>query len=471
MFSAFLAAPFVAALVGFGLPWHRARIGLLIGFAVTHLAAVGWFWGHPPAPVGGEILALDALGLLMLTVMSAVFAVVALYTPGYLKRKGHPTTRTYVACSLALLGAMSLAASTRHFGVLWVAIEASTLASAPLVSHRLSAAKLEATWKYLLLCSVGVALALLGTFFLGIGATTAPRPAHELTVTAVTAAAPVISIVWLRVAFVLLLVGYGTKMGLAPLHFWLPDAYSEAPSPASALFSGALSNAAFLGVLRVLPVMTAAGQGPFARNLLVLLGFVSLAVAAGFIFHQRDLKRMMAYSSVENYGILALGVGLGGIGSYGALLHAVNHALVKTLLFLVAGNVLVLCGTRSVGELRGLAARAPRTGALLAAGFLAIAGTPPFGPFWSEFTVLRAALDRPWLAVLYLGLLGVVFVGMALVVLRVLHGARDEAERPAEPWSLLGPPALLLVGVLALGVVIPAPLEAVLRAAASSLGG
>lgn len=471
MLTAFLAAPFLAAVAGSLLPRHRDRVGLLLGFAWAHLAAVAAFWARRPAAVGGEVLALDDLGLLVLTVVSAVFALVALYTPGYLHRKGHPATRTYVASSLTLLGAMSLASCTRHYGVLWVAVEASTLASAPLVAYRVTPAKLEATWKYLVLCSVGVALALLGTFFLGIGASVASAPAAELTVSALTLAAPSMPPAWPRVAFVLLLVGYGTKMGLAPLQMWLPDAYGEAPSPASALFSGALSNVAFLGILRALPPMAAGGQAGFARGLLVALGLASLLVAATFTLNQRDLKRMLAYSSVENYGVLALGVGLGGLGTYGALLHAVNHSLVKVLLFFVAGNVLVLCGTRAVGELRGLARRAPWTGALLAGGFLAVAGSPPFGLFWSEITVLRAALERPWVAVFYLLLLGATFVGMARIVLSVLHGAAEDGPRLREPAVLVAPPALLFAAVLATGLVIPAPLEALLRGAARALGG
>jgi hydrogenase-4 component F len=472
MFAAFLAMPFAAALLGFLLPGHRARVAVMVASSLAHLGLVASFWLYRPAAIAGELLMLDDLGLLVLTLVSVVFALVTLYTPEYLRRKGAPTTRTYVACALALLGAMALASCTLHFGVLWVAVEASTLASAPLVAHRTTPEKLEATWKYLVLCSVGVGLALLGTFFLGIGATVGPAPVEELTASALLGAAPHIPPAWLRVAFVLLVVGYGTKMGLAPLHMWLPDAYSEAPSPASALFSGALSNVAFLGMIRALPVLEAAGQGSFGRDLLVALGLVSLLVSATFVLNQRDVKRMLAYSSIENYGILALGVGLGGVGTYGALLHAVNHSVAKVLLFLVAGNVLVLCGTRNVGELRGLGRRAPWTGALLAGGFLAISGSPPFGLFWSEFTVLRAALAaKPWVAVAFLGLLGAAFVGMARIVLSVLQGGDEGVARVVEPVGLVAPPAVLFAGVLALGLTVPAPLDALLRGAARVLGG
>ncbi|GAB4256879.1 MAG: proton-conducting transporter membrane subunit [Deferrisomatales bacterium] len=463
--------PFAAAALGFLPLGHRSRTGLLVGASLVHSAAVVWLWSHPPAAILGDVLHLDALGLLVLSVVSGVNAVVALYAPVYLARKGHGLTGTYAGCVLALLGAMSLGASTRHFGILWVAVEASTLASAPLISHRITAHKLEATWKYLVLCSVGEALALLGTFFLGLGATGGDEPVAELSVSALTAVAPHMAPAWLRAAMVLLAVGYGTKMGLAPFHSWVPDAYAEAPSPASALLSGALSNVAFLGILRVLPVARAGGQGAFAEHLLLVLGFASLALAAGLVLRQADFKRMLAYSSIENYGILALGVGLGGLGTYGALLHAVNHALAKTLLFLAAGNLLVFCGTRSVAKLQGVARRAPFTAALLSAGFLAIVGTPPFGPFWSELTVFRAALERPWAAVAFLALLGIVFVGMAQIVLSALHGRSPDDEGVRESWSLVAPPAVLAVALLGIGLVVPGPLHRLLEAAARSLGG
>lgn len=474
MLPALLSAPFAAAAAAWFLPRDRHRSALLVAYPLAHLAAVAACWARRPPPAGGEVLVLDDLGFLFLAVTAVLYALVGLYTPSYLARKGTPSNRVFVPCVLALLGAMDLVAATRHFGVLWVAVEASTLASAPLIAHRVTPAKLEATWKYLLLCSVGIALALLGTFFLGISASGLEGTPPDFTVSAFEAAAPALSLPWLKGAFVFLLVGYGTKLGLAPLHSWLPDAYSEAPSPVSALFSGALSSCAFLGILRVLPVLEAAGLGAWGRDLLVLLGLVSLAVAAAFTLGQGDLKRMLSYSSIENMGILALGVGLGGLGTYGALLHAVNHALAKALLFLAAGNVLLFCGTRSIGALRGLGRRAPWTGALFTAGFLAIVGSPPFGPFLSEFTILRAALEqgRPVVAVLYLALLAAAFVGMAGVVLNVLQGQPEEVAPAArEPLLLVLPPAALALGVLLLGLGVPAPLEALLRGAAHTLGG
>jgi len=467
-----VALPFFAALAGLALAGHKRLMALLAMTSLAHAGLVASFWLDRPKPHEGLALALDDVGLLVLTVVSVVFLLVSLYTPGYFKGKGMKATNTYVACSLGLLGAMTMAASTLHFGVLWVAVEASTLAGAPLLAHRTTPRKLEATWKYLLLCSVGVALALLGTIFLGIGAIQTPVPPGELTVAEVMRVAPLMPGVWLRVAFVLLLVGYGVKMGLAPVNAWVPDAYSEAPSTVSALFSGAISNVAFLGIWRATYVLRAAGMGEFAGDLLTAFGLASLLVAAVFIIKQKDLKRMLAYSSVENYGLLALGLGLGGMGAYGALLHVLTHSLAKVLLFMVAGNILVVCGTRAVGELGGLLKRAPATGLLFAAGFFAVVGSPPFGLFWSELAIVRGAMTRPWVAAAMLFLMALIFIGMSTVALKVLLG--ETPATPGEgvklaaepPWTLF-PPLLICVMLLVLGLWIPPALHALLLGATS----
>ena len=231
-------------------------------------------------------------------------------------------------------------------------------------------------------------------------------------------------------------------MGLAPLHTWLPDAHSEAPSPVSALLSGALLNCAFLAILRVHGVCAAAGLGDFSRQLLLLLGLISMAVAAAFILGQTDYKRLLAYSSVEHMGILAVGIGIGGGGDWGALFHALNHSLVKAALFLTAGNILAAYGTKKAAEVRGLARALPWSGALWLAGFFAITGAPPFGTFVGELAILRAAFQRrAYLpAALYLLLLSVIFIGMAAVLLRMVQGAREEAPAAGAAAAAERPP-------------------------------
>jgi hydrogenase-4 component F len=279
---------------------------------------------------------------------------------------------------------------------------------------------------------------------------------------------------FLTLAFIFALVGYGTKAGLAPMHTWLPDAHSEAPSPVSALLSGALLNCAFLGILRFFELAVAAGIDAMAREVMLVLGLVSLAVAAGSILAQQDYKRLLAYSSVENVGILALGIGIGGAATYGSLLHAVNHSLAKAMLFLVAGNVFLAYRTKLAAGVRGLASDVPASGGLLLVALLAIGGLPPFGLFQSELAILTAAVrgGRTLVAAAFVGLAAVAFVGMAAIFLPMIHGPSAHPERrpQREPWLLVAPPLTLGVAVLVLGLWVPAPLDRVLRAAAAFLG-
>jgi len=350
-----------------------------------------------------------------------------------------------------------------------VAIEATTLASAPLIYYHQNRRSLEAAWKYLILCSVGIAMALLGIFFIRMAMQDEPR---DLTLAALLGQAGTLNHKWLSTAFIFMLVGYGTKMGLAPLHTWLPDAHSEAPSPISALLSGALLNCAFLGLLRVQQVCTAAGMAAFGGDLLVLFGLLSMGLAGVFILRQTDYKRMLAYSSVEHMGILALGVGLGGLGPLGAFLHAVNHSIVKAMLFFTAGNILARFHTKDTAKIRGVCSVLPISGALWIAGFLAITGSPPFGTFISEFTILRATVEQGrWVvAGLYSLFLIVVFVGMSAIVLRMALGKSEEG-RTRESWTTVLSPVVFALLALLLGVYLPTPLADKLHSAAQLLGG
>ena len=436
----------------------RAQAAILLAGAALHVLLVAGLLAATPEPTA--LLALDPLGRLFLGVTSGIFAVAAVAAVGYL---GHPThdapaaAHRFVPALLWFLAAMSLVALARHLAVLWVALEATTLATAPLIYFYRRRQALEATWKYLLLCSVGIALALLGTFFVGIAAS-GTQGGGSLAIDALVAAAPGMARPWLKAGFVLALVGYGTKMGLAPLHTWLPDAHSQAPSPVSALLSGVVLNGAFLGILRFHQIALASGDADFARTMLVLLGFLSVGIATAFMVRQRDYKRLFAYSSVENMGILAAGVGLGGGAVYGALLHAVNHSVAKAGLFLVAGNVLRAFGSTRAAEVRGVLARLPASGALLTVLFLAIGGAPPFGPFWSELLVFQGAIGAsPWLGVLFIALLAVAFLGMAGVVLPMLQpGTAAVAAGTSSMPAWTGTP-IATAGVAALAAPPPSP--------------
>jgi hydrogenase-4 component F len=484
MLPALIAIPLLAALAT-GLvrrpAWNRA---FLVGAALVHAGLTVATWIEPAEPVLDGWLGLDALGRWFLTAVSVLNLATAFYSVGYLARRRRPrdvsAEPAFVALLLVFLSTMTLATAARHFELLWVAIEATTLASAPLIYFHPSRHSLEATWKYLIVCSVGIGLALLGTVFLGVAS--ALGGTGSLGLDALVGGAARLDGTWVRLAFVFLVVGYGTKAGLAPLHAWLPDAHSEAPSPVSALLSGASLNCALLGVLRGLAVAQAAGVGDFARGVLVALGLVSLAFAAVFVVGQKDFKRLLAYSSVEHMGIVALGVGIGGAATTGALLHAFGHALTKGMLFLVAGNLLSGWHSKRVDEVRGALRRAPATGALWLVGLFLITGAPPSPLFVSELAVLKGALDagRIAIAVAYLAGLTVVFVGMAAAFLPMALGRpEDVPTRPGDDgrdrrdtaW-LIAPPALLALGIVALGLAVPGPLaDCLVQAAGLVTGG
>lgn len=474
MITALIGLPLVAGVLAFVLPGKSLRRGLWVSASLAHAALTAACLASPPPPTLSDWLELDALGRVFLTVASVLFLAASSYGIAYLRREertpNQKPERVFIGCSLLFLSAMTLITASQHMGVLWVAVEATTLASAPLIYFHRNGRSLEAAWKYLLICSVGIALALLGTLFLAVSipeGTPVPLVVKDLIRQGSALQTP-----WVKAAFLFLLVGYGTKMGLAPLHTWLPDAHSEAPSPVSALLSGALLNCAFLGILRGLQICTAAGEGGFAKDLLCGFGLLSMAVAAVFLLRPLDFKRMLAYSSVEHMGILSVGVGLGGIGTPSSFFHAVNHSLAKGMLFLVAGNIVAAWNTKAVSQVRGVLRAAPLTGVLWLAGFLAVTGSPPFGTFLSEFTILRAALvqERGGVAVVYLAALSLAFVGMAGAFLRMAQGRADRAVVAEGGILGLAAPAILGIGVLLLGLYVPPPLSALFDLAARTLG-
>ena len=472
--------PLFGALAAAVLPGARTRVGavaaarlaLLVGVALVHIALVASLWIAPEGPTLGGWFAADALGLLVLTLTSVLFLLTALYTVGYLRRETPRGGRFFVSALLGFLAATTLVSLSQHLAMLWVGMEATTLSVAPLIYHRHDRRSLEAVWKYLLISSVGIALALLGTFFLasaqgdGLG-----RP---LVLPDLISNARMLHPAWLRAAFLFLLVGFGTKMGLAPMHTWKPDTYGEAPSLVSGLMAGALTSCAFLGVARITEVVMAAGLGGFAQPVLIGFGLLSLVVAAAFVIGQSDVKRLLAYSSVEHMGLLVLGIGLGGVGAYGSVLHVLNNGLTKAWMFLTVGNVVLASGSSVAAASRGLLRRLPVSGTLLVLGLFAVTGSPPFGTFLSEFTIVRAAINghHVWIAVTMLLLLAVIFVGMAAMVLEMALGSPvpDAPPERESGWLVVGPVVLAVV-VLMLGVYIPAPLHDALTRAAVALGG
>jgi hydrogenase-4 component F len=471
-----IIVPLLAALAAFLVTGERVRPWIVAGAAMAHTALAAMaISARTDDSLLSSWIGLDALGRLILGVISTLFLLCAIYSIGYLRVRAERPNRIFCTILLVFLAMTTTVVLAQHLTIMWVAMEATTLATALLLYFNQNRRSLEATWKYLMIGSVGIALALLGTLFLayaallGLGEPT-------LLFADLVARARSLSTPWLRTAFVFLLVGYGTKMGLAPLHTWKPDAYGEAPGVVGALLAGGLTSCAFLALLRVYRIVDAAGQGVFARQLLVALGLLSMATAAVFMIGQRDFKRLLAYSSVEHMGILVLGIGLGGAGIFGALLHTVNNALTKGLLFLAAGNIHRAFKSKRLEDVTGAIQRLPLSGSLFLVGFLAVTGSPPFGTFVSELTILGAAMNghRFIVAALYLFLLAVVFIGMGATVLAVVQGTPPEdpeGRSYSESWFKVAPMFASLALVVMMGTWIPGPVLALIQDAARLLGG
>ena len=453
--------PLLVAGVAFLWPTERTRPVLLPVAGVAHTALTFWLLFKPPTAASSVWLGFDPLARSVLPMVSLLFLVCSIYSVAYLRVRSERQNRLFVAALLALLGLLSLAIESENLGLLWVAAEAATLVAVPLVHFNGTARAFEATWKYLLVGGTGIALSLLGSFCLGY-ASLKGGGSGDLAFDALTAQGAALSGPWLVAAWVLLLVGYGTKMGLAPMHTWKPDSYGEAPGVVGALFAGGLTTMAFVGILRVKQVVDAAGGTEMTGRTLLVLGLFSMLVAALFLLGTPDFKRMLAYSSIEQMGILAVGAALGSAGIWAALFHVWNNGLTKGALFLSAGNIRRVAGARTVNEVSGMAWRAPRSARMFVVGLFAITACPPFGPFFSELRILRAALESGhWLAVAgFLGCLLLGFIGMSRLVFAIVDGrpriaARTAGNRFPESIGVVLPPLAFLGLSLWLGLATP----------------
>ena len=445
---------------------HRlVRFTLFLGAAIhTLLTGMLFFAGKNQDPiykVTSQWLAFDDIGGIFLALTSLLFLAVSFHTVFWLPVEEKVASRhdpsgtnlmrdhVFAACLLAFLSMMTLVLGSRNFGLLWVAVEATTLVSAPLICFHKGAHSLEAMWKYLLICSVGIALALFGTLLLALAAQN--LPSASLGMDSLSFHMERLHPGWFKAAFIFILAGYGTKMGLAPFHTWLPDAHSEAPGTVSALLSGSLLNCSFVGIFRFLNISPSALR-PFCDGLLLALGLCSLAVAAFFIIRQTDYKRMLAYSSVEHMGIAAILLGLGAGSESLATLHLCGHSFIKMALFLTAGNILLAYGTRSISVVGGMLGSIPRNSILWLVGLMMICGTPPSPLFVTEY--LLVCSGPLWLGVTVLILLFAIFCGMASGFLKMAMGKgstlkeTDFSAKQAERlWFI--PALLLLVALLA----------------------
>ena len=417
----------------------------------------------------GGFLRADALSAWMVALIGLVGALAATEAPRYASGRFYPLFHLFVFTML-------LAVTTDDVGLMWVAIEGTTLASVFLVNFEGTRASLEAAYKYLLICSVGIAIAFLGTvlvYFADIQLF--GDEVDALRWTTLLRVAPRLPPRVIELAFVFLVVGYGTKAGLAPMHTWLPDAHSEAPAPVSALMSGVLLSVGVYALLRFKPVVDLAAGPAFARRILLALGLASMAVAALFLWTSQNFKRMLAYSSVEHIGIACLGLGFGGAwGVTGALLHLANHALAKSALFLLAGRIRAAYDSAEVLDVRGLMGPLPRTGGAFLAAMLALMGLPPFGLFTSEVMIFGAGFGegRVGVAAVGLALLVLAFAGLLRTTQTMLHGvpARPPVHASLGAWPAVPVLVALLLLVLT-GLAWPPGLALALDRIAAVVAG
>jgi len=425
--------------------------------------------GQAPTAVNGQ-LRVDALSAFMLTVVGAV-GLTATWG-GLESRPAPPPAGSYSTLVVLFLGAMSLAVVADNLGVLWVAIEATTIATAFLVGHHRDRRALEAAWKYVVLASVGVAIALLGIVLLYAATRSAAVP--TLSWSRLDTTRPALDPSLVRVAAGLAILGFATKAGLAPMHSWLPDAHSQAPAPVSGLMSGVLLSVAFYAILRVQAIADPVIGPDLMRGMLLTAGLLSLGVAAALILQQRDLKRMLAYSSIEHMGLLALAAAVGGaLALSAALLHVLGHGLAKSSTFVISGRILATEGTTSTEDIRGLLIRRPRVAAPFLVGMVALLGLPPFSLFFSEVAIVIAGVERglTWVMAVGVFLMLVIFGGLARHTSAMMFGQRSPTDDPPDsaahgPWL----PLALALGATAVIGFAAGPLSTLLARAAAVLG-
>jgi len=366
---------------------------------------------------------------------------------------------------------MLLALLTNNMGILWVAMEAATLATVLLVSLYRTPASLEAAWKYFILCGVGIAQALFGTILLYFAAEKLlGAGGGALLWTELNGVKGQLEPTVLSIAFVFLLVGYGTKVGLVPLHNWLPDAHAEGPTPVSAVLSGLLLNVALYAVVRCKVLVEGSLHTSFARQLMMGFGLLSVVVAALLLSRQKDVKRLFAYSSIEHMGIITFAFGMGGaVANFAGLLHMTVHSLTKSAIFFTVGHAAQKAGTQVMDDIRGLVTTSPMIGWGLILGTLAILGMPPFGVFASEFLILITAMgEQPWATPFLLGALGLAFAAVFSRIQPMVFGATTAKRLPVRPAMV--PVFVHLVLVLMLGLWIPPFLADWYRQAAKLIG-
>jgi hydrogenase-4 component F len=474
--AAVLLIPIVAAALLALIPSYKlgARLNVLVSFA-TLAAALSLFVVERPLP--GPYLQVDDLNVVFIALGSLVGFTTSVFSASYIAHEletGRLTPtflRFYHAMYQLLMFAMNLALASNNIGLMWVAIELATLTTVLMVGIYRTHEALEAAWKYFILGSVGIALALFGTILVYMAARPVVGPGLDAMVwTILMKHSAAFDPALLNVAFVFLLLGYGTKVGLAPLHAWLPDAHAEGPTPISAVLSGLLLNVALYAVLRF-KLLLARNPGVIAPGpLMVAMGLTSLVFAAFMLYRRRDIKRLFAYSSIEHMGIITFAFGMGGaLANFAGLLHMTMHSLTKSAIFFTVGHISQVKGSQKIADIGGLTETHPVLGWVLVVGVMAIAGLPPLGIFTSEFLVVSSTFARmPLLAIpLVLGLL----VALGAFILRLNSIAFGEPRGSTAPAKASYLPMFAHLGlVLVAGIYLPGPLVAWFHHVAALLG-
>lgn len=477
MLLVLLVCPVVAALIMAVLPakstprvvYEGLHVVSLAGVAVLGLTlVVSTFLGSDIFALGGWFH-LDGLAALFLGLIAVIAPCTGVYSLPYVAhdvadgKLGPSQVKQYYVFFSLFVFSMILAVTSNNIIMMWVSVEATTLSTVFLVGVYRTKLALEAAWKYVIVCTAGVAFGLFGTLLVYANAADIMADPHQAVFwTAILPNAPFMDHSLMMIAFVFAAIGFGTKAGLFPMHTWLPDAHSEAPSPVSALLSGVLLKCAILIILRFY-ILTAANVGDgFPQLVMMILGVLSICYAAFEVYKQTDLKRKLAYSSCENIGLIAVCFGIGGpLGIIAGLVHCLAHGLTKALMFCLSGNIMMKYHTRDLHKISGIISVAPVTGVLFAAGCLALAGFPPFAMFVSEMLmILAGAAAHAWLIVV-LVLIALVVVIMALI--RMITGSAlgkapaDISRKDVSPLAL-APEIVLLALVVILGISLPGPL-------------
>ena len=454
-------------------------VGSLFTFLAGMVAVYSVFKNGPISEY--NLLYADAISAFMVLLITLIGLAVSIYSIGYMGREADSAVislkqlRIYYTLLHAFIFTMLLVVVSDNLGVMWIAIEATTLASAFLVGLYNDKQAVEAAWKYIITCTVGITLALLGTILIYTSSVAEfGETSNALNWSFLIESAAKLDPTLVKLAFIFIIVGYGTKAGLVPMHSWLPDAHSQAPTPVSALLSAVLLNSAMYGIIRYHLIATKALGTAFSGNLLMAFGILSIVAASFLILMQKEYKRLLAYSSVEHMGIIALGIGFGGwLGILGAFLHMFNHAIAKSLMFFSAGYLKLGYHTREMAEVKGAMQAMPYVGAMLLLGTFAITGSPPFAMFLSEFSILAAGFqsDHFIAGALFLLSIVAVFCGFLYHIGGMVFGEAPQHVKKLqlETDTTLVLAALLLLSAL-LGFYVPGPMMQMIQQIAAIMG-